>query len=140
MVSADRLKLVAGVGPLQLLFGIDELQEVLAAGELEWLPDGEAIRLRGAEVPVRDPESLFGVPAAAAFAARHLLVFRDPDRPWGLLVDDIVGVFPAESFILRDVPALLRKPGQSYRQIAVHQGRVLICCDSERLAARRSAP
>ncbi len=133
MIDADRLKLVAGLGPLRLLFDIDQLQEVCAAGELAWLPGGGAVRLRESEVPVHDLAVRFGVPVVAR-SVRHVLIFHDPDRPWGLLVDDIVGVFPAESFILHEVPALLRNPDQDYRRLAVYQGQVLLCCDGIRLA------
>lgn len=143
MSGTDSLKLVARLSDVGLLFDIADLLEVVAVADAVWETSEPgclgALRFRDTCLPVYDMRELLDWGDAASMEAGSVLAFREDDHYWGVLVDEVSGIFPAEEFLFHDVPPMLMRKGmQSYQSLALWNGEPLVCCEPEILALRRS--
>jgi chemotaxis signal transduction protein len=144
MAGTDSLKLVARLSGAGLLFNIADLLEVVAVAEAVWEPSDSRqpgdIRFRDGLLPVYAMRDLLDWGDPASTDAGSILVFRQEDRNWGALVDEVSGIFPSEEFEFHELPPLLRHQGpQVYRRLALWNGEPLICCDHKLLALQQVA-
>jgi len=140
MAGAGLLKLVAHRAGYDLLFSVSELLEVVDAGDLSRVPgdsSGEGgFLLRGQPLAIPDLSTWLGPPPGGNDQGGQLLVISGPDAPFGVLIDEVCGIFAADQFRYRDLPLMLRSPNrQCYEKIALWRDRVLLCCDASRLEA-----
>ncbi|GAB4164285.1 MAG: hypothetical protein Tsb0017_02710 [Geothermobacteraceae bacterium] len=119
------------------------LREVLESDSAAWTEGGHRlgglVDWQGRSVPVQLLSRLPGWEEIPECSGRHLLVVEENRTLHGLLVDDIVGIFPAEGFILHDVPEALRGPALLYGHLAVLDGQVMIVCGQRFFAGLTAA-
>ncbi|RME34146.1 MAG: hypothetical protein D6794_10850 [Deltaproteobacteria bacterium] len=133
MTGSRDLFLVAHTGELGLAVPVDLLCEVVEGASVLWL-DGDGrhggrVEWNGATLGVLQPAQLQGWGEAFRSNGLHLLILQGEGSTFGMLVDDIVGIFPAEGFILHPLPAPFSGPGMFYRRLAVRDDRVMVVCD-----------
>lgn len=144
MDESGALFLAARSGGLHLAVPVNLLREVVESPSARWLAGdvrhGGAVEWCGEELAVCQPAQLQGWGDAFRAAGHHLLILDVSGRRCGLLVDDIVGIFPAEGFILHPMPKALVVPGMCYDRLAVRDERVMIVCDQTFVAGLVERP
>lgn len=140
MPGSDSLKLVAHRSGFDLLFSVAELVEIVATEDLVLEPEDDSglrtCRFRGELLSLPDFSRWLGEPPSDCVPGGHLLVVAGKTDPFGILVQQVSGIFPADRFRYRDLPYLLRdSERQCYVRLALGENRVLICCDGVGLEA-----
>ncbi|RMF43871.1 MAG: chemotaxis protein CheW [Deltaproteobacteria bacterium] len=132
MAESRQFYLVARCGELRLAIPVALLREVLEADSVAWTEGdsclGGLIVWQGRSLFAQPLSQLPGWRQSHEGHCRHLLVVEADRALHGLLVDDIVGIFPAEGFILHDVPEILRSPDLLYGRLAVRNAEVMVVC------------
>lgn len=139
MFDAERMKLVFRLGGSGFSLPVDHLVEILQ-GAREWLDRSEAddaqgllghVAQRGGRMPVYSLGRRLGLETPSAQPDLSLLVLSGHNGHWGLPVDAVDGIYPAESFSYLPLPELLLAPlGHLYQGLDLWQGELLVAGDA----------
>ncbi|PLX96063.1 MAG: hypothetical protein C0621_02675 [Desulfuromonas sp.] len=91
------------------------------------------IQLRDEQLPLRDLRTLMRLPSRGA-EEPVTLILNGQEGAWGVRVDEVEGIFPAEQFTPRELPFLLdpthKRP---YTTLLLRHNEPLVSLESDRL-------
>jgi purine-binding chemotaxis protein CheW len=114
---------------------IDAVREIIKVGTITPIPDTAdfikgIINVRGEIVTTIDVKSRFSLPAKKNTTAKHMVVSKQGDSLYGLLVDEVIEVLRIQQNDLKPPPSLINQIHKKYVSgVISHNNRLIIVLD-----------
>lgn len=141
MVRAPGKMLIFTLAGIRFVLDLDYVVEVLEqlSGRLDARRSDlrqsivGALDFRHTAIPLVDPTLMLGLVSAIDISARNALVLRGSEGNWAILVDQVAGLAPVDSFSRAIVPALLQVvPGFACAEVMLAEDVPLMVFEPER--------
>lgn len=122
---------------------IDMVREIIKIGAITPIPDSPKfikgiINVRGEIVTTIDMKSLFALPEDHLSDPKHIIVTKQEDSLFGLIVDEVVEVLRVQEKEINPTPDVISKIHQTYISgVVTHDDRLIIVLNLGRVLAQK---
>jgi len=122
---------------------IEDIQEIIKVGTITPIPDTPefirgVINVRGDIVTTIDIKSRFAITRKKDNIARHVMITRQNDCLFGLIVDEVTEVLRIDEKEIKPPPTMIKQIDKAYlKGIIVYEERLLILLDLARVLSEQ---